>query len=411
MRHNYVNFFAFGRDFCALACVLVAAMLPRVAAAQQDLLRFRLETTPTIDSNVFRVPDGVSDPQTARGIAGKSDLFNTTTFVLSFNKTYAQQAVLLELGQSAVRYDKFSFLNRNATNYRAAWQWRLTPRVGGTLSADSADSVIGFDDTQSQALIITTTSNRNVSVDGLLFGGWHLLAGAGHSERKTSVVFLAAPSSSQVSGEFGVRYDAAGRGSISLVRRSARGTNTGQEVDLVNFIDSGFRTRETDLRATWVLSGKSTLNGNLGWTERRHENVPQRNFSGTNSGVSVAWTPTGKLSIGASVARAVLPFSTGTSSTYRVDDTLALTPVWRISEKVNLSMRASRRKSDFLGPVVAAAGPDRRDVENSLQFGADWSPSAHVTLRASLQRARRTSTDAALLFDDTIASMSASLTF
>lgn len=411
MLRECVNFCAAKSGLGALVCALAAALLPQVALAQVDLLTFRFGSTPSWDANVFRVPDTVTDPQLARRISGRSDLITATNFGLHFNKAYAQQSILFDIDTTATRYDKFKFLDRDAMNYRAAWQWHLTPRISGTLSTDHAESVVGFDDSQIQTLNTTVTRNRNLSVDVWLFGGWHLLAGAARSERKLSQLFLAVPASNQVIADFGLRYDTATQGSITVTRRRTRGIVTGQEIDTVNFIDNAFTQQESDLRATWVISAKSTLNGHLGWVERRHDHIPQRNFSGIAGDSTFTWTPTGKLTFSVSATRAIAPFATGTSATYRVDDTLAFVPNWRASDKIRLNMRASRSASAFLGPVVPVAGPLRRDVLTSLQVGADWSPHTKVTFRATLQRDRRTSTDAALFFNATVASLSASLTF
>ncbi len=412
-----VNFCAARSVFGALACALAAILSPQAAlaqpaaAAQEDLLTLRLSRTPNWDTNVLRVVDEVSDPQLARGISGKSDRFIVDTVGLHFSKSYAQQSVLFDIDQTSTRYDKFSFLNRDALNYRAAWQWHLTPRISGTLSADQAGSVVGFDDTQVQTLTTTVTRNRNLSIDAWLFGGWHLLAGTARSERKTSQLFLAVPSSDQVMADFGLRYDTASRGSITVTRRRSRGVTEGQDVDRVNFIDNVFTLTETDLRATWVTSGKSTLTAHLGRVERRHDNIPQRDFSAIAGDATFAWTPTSKLSVNLSATRVIAPFTTGTSATYRADDTLAFVPAWQASEKIRLNMRASRRTSTFLGPVVPVVGPPRRDVLGSVLFGADWTAHPKVTLRATLQRDRRTSTDATLFFNDRVATFSVSLTY
>ncbi len=411
MLRSCVNFCAARSALGAVACALAVALLPRVAAAQQGPVTLRLSSTPAWDSNVFRVPDGVNDPQLARGLSGKSDRSTATTIGLSFNKAYAQQSVLLEIDNTATRHQKFKFLDRDAINYRAVWRWHLTPRISGTLSTDRAQSVVGFDDTQDQTLTTTTTRNRNFALDAWLFGGWHLLAGAGESERGTSRVFLSDPASDQASADFGIRYDYASGSSISATRRLTRGVSEGQEVDPVNLIDNVFALNQTDLRATWIVSGKSTLAAHLGRIERRHRNIPQRDFSGINADSTYTWTPAGRLTVVATASRAISPFLTGTSSTYRVEDTLAFAPTWRVSEKVGLSIRASRRASEFRGPVVPVAGPPRRDVLTSMQFGASWTPTTNVRFAATLQRDRRTSTDIAFFYNGTTASLSASLTF
>ncbi len=390
---------------------LAAAWLAQPAMAQHGPLSLRLESSVNWDANVFRRPDSAADPQLDRGIGGKSDRSSRTSFGVNFDKTWSQQRVVFDAGQTAVRYDKFSSLDRDAFNYRGLWEWHLTPRISGTLSADSAESVVGFDHALAVQQIVTVTRNRGFTADGWLFGGWHLLAGVSEFERKNSQVFLAIPGITQTSGEIGLRYVTASQNSVTFTQRSRRGTNSGQAVDFVNFIDSEFSVRESELAANWVMSGKSTLNGRLTRIERRNPNIPQRDFSATAGELRYAWTPTGKLTLNMSVQRKVSPFAQDTSVTYRVEDTLAFGPSWKVGEKTALRMNAYRRTSDFLGPVVAVAGPLRRDTLISAQLAADWTPHPKVTLSASVQRDRRSSTDAAFTFNDTITSINASLKF
>ena len=148
--------------------------LAQSAAAQDGPLILRMGRTLTLDSNVLRVLDTVPDPQLARGITGQSDRVATTYVGLRFDKDYSQQHFRVDATETAVRYGKFTFLDRNARDWRAAWDWHLTQRLSGTISADSKQSIVGFDDTTEQKLIVTVATSRNLSLDAWLFGGWHL---------------------------------------------------------------------------------------------------------------------------------------------------------------------------------------------------------------------------------------------
>ena len=383
-----------------------------LATAQERPLKVLLDTTSVWDANVFRVPESNTDPQLAtRGLTGRSDRVATTHFGLRFDKAYAQQHVTFEAGQSATRYDKFAFLDRNAFNYQGAWQWHLTPRISGTLSASRSESLVAFDDTQTLVRNVRVTTNRGLSLDAWLFGGWHLLGGVSESVSKSTAVFAAQPDSTRTSGELGLKYLAASGSFLSLTQRARKGSNTGQAVDLVNFVDSGFTVRETELAAAWQVSGKSSLNGRLTSISQRHANIPERDFSGYSGELRYAWTPTGKLAVNFSATRILSPFTQGTSSTYQVNDTFTVSPVWTVGSHTTLSLTAFRRTSDFLGPVVPVAGPLRRDTLQSIQVAASWAPHPKVTLRASLQRERRQSNDAAFNYEDAIANLSASLSF
>ena len=303
------------------ACLLFlpGLMLPANAQDQGRPLKLLLDTTAISDANVFRVPESNADPQfLTRGLTGRSDRIATTHIGLRLDKSYAQQRVTFEAGQSATRYDKFAFLNNKAFNYQGAWYWHLTPRISGTLSADRSESLIPFDDTRELTRNVRVSRNEGLSVDGWLFGGWHLLGGLSESSTKSTAVFAAQPDSTQTTGELGLKYIAPSGNFLSFMQRARKGVNTGQAVDPVNFVDSGFTVRETELAGEWKTSGKSALVGRLTSISRRHEHVPQRDFSGYAGDLRYAWTPTGKLAVNFSATRTLSPFAQGTSSSYLV---------------------------------------------------------------------------------------------
>lgn len=374
----------------------------------------RLNTSVMWDANVFRLPDSAPDPQLARGIPGKSDRITTTMVGLNIDKAYAQQRFQLDVSQTATRYAKFALLDQDAFQYDGAWLWSLSPSISGKLSADHAESLIPFTDLTLPVPNFRVTDTRTFNLDGWMFGGWHVLAGAVNTASKTSQVFLAQPSYNSNSGELGLKYVARSGNSITATTRSTRGTNNnpGQVVDLVNFIDSEFRLRENELKTTWMISGKSTLNGRLSRLDRRNEHLPQRDFSGTTGELGYIWAVDGRLLLDFSASRNILPWTADTQASYRVDDKLSFTPSLRISERITLRMSAYRLASDFRGPIAPLTGPPRRDTLSSAQLAVDWSPPMrNLRLTGSLQRDRRSSTAAGLDFGDTIAMLSASLIF
>ncbi len=394
-----------------IACVFAAALLVPPAAAQDATplgpFTLRLGSTVSWDSNVFRVADAAADPQISRGISGKSDRFATTSLGMNFDKAYAQQRFSLELVQTVTRYEKFTSLDRSGLDHRGAWQWQLTPHISGALRTSSSQSLVSFEDARGAQRIVRTTTNRGLTVDGWLFGGWHLLAGTSEDKTGSSQTFLAAPDFTQTNQEFGLRYLSASQSSITVIRRLRRGSFASQPGDPTT---GGFTVRESDAIGTWPASGKSTFNGRLTRIERRNENFPERDFSAVAGEFGYAWTPTGRLSLAFSATRTVIPFFAA-GSTYRTDDAVALAPVWRVSERATVRMRASHQVSDFPGQAGAAAGPPRRDVLRSAEIGADFAPHPKVTIGATLRHEQRTSTDAALAFDATRVTVNATVRF
>lgn len=380
--------------------------------AQQDVLTLRVETALAWDANVFRLPESVADPQLARGISGKADRISTTSVGLQFNKTYAQQSLLFDLASTATRYDKFVFLNRDSQSYRGQWQWHLTPRISGTLSTDRSETAVPFDETRDLEANSLITSRKNASVAAALFGGWQLLAGVQQVERKHARPFPQLPDSTQDGVEAGIRYTAASQRTISVLRRSQRGSVLAQSgVVPLSSVTGGFSYEETELRAAWPVSGKSTLNGRLARVARRHQDSPQRDFSGLAGEFSHAWTPTGRLSLNVALQRSLDPFILGTRSSYVVQDGLSVTPVWQLSERVSITASASVQARDYLGEVVAQPDPSRRDTLRSASISAVWTPMRAVTIRTSVRRDRRSSNEADFSYQSTVASVNAAFSF
>jgi exopolysaccharide biosynthesis operon protein EpsL len=381
--------------------------------AQESTRPFKLilNAAESWDSNVFRVPSGAPDPQAAQGNGGKSDRITTLTYGVRFDKSYSQQRFLVDLSNTNVRYDKFTSQNRDAQNARAQWNWHLSPRISGTLSADHAESAIEQEDiTLGRRLIKTTTDSQRFSMDGWLSGGWHLLAGVSHSKNENGQVFVATPSSRQTGAEAGIRYEAASGSSITGMRRWTDGEYPGQSGNLGDFINNKFTVRENELSAAWIVSMRSTLNGRLTWLERRYKGPSELDFSGLSGELRYVWTPSGRLSVDASARRNLTPFFQ-LGSSYRADTTYSIGPTWTVSDKVTLSLGANRLVNDYRGRVLDLPGPLRRDTTNSAQLSASWRAHQVLTLGAAVVHSRRRSNFDGFDFNDTTGRLSASMAF
>lgn len=385
---------------------------PANAQGHDRPIRFSLDRTEAWDANVFRKPSSDSDPQLAtRGLSGRSDRISTTHVGFLLDKSYAQQHISLAANRTATRYDKFVFLDRNALNYSGTWDWRITSRISGKLFADRSESLIGFDDTQILTRNVRVTTNRGISLDGWLFGGWHLRGGVSRTVINSTSIFAAQPDFSQDTVDYGVTYIATSQNSLSVVERRRRGVYTGQTVNVALFVDSGYSVLEREVAGVWKLSGKSSLNGQFTHVARRNNNISQRDFSGLQGNLSYNWAPIGGITLVALASRSLFPFASGTTSTYRDESLVSLSPVWAPTNRTSVRLNATRKIADYLGSVGPVAGPARRDGVRSLELAASWSPYTNVTLNTSIRRELRASTDATFNYGDTIANVSANLRF
>jgi exopolysaccharide biosynthesis operon protein EpsL len=377
-------------------CALALAALP---AAAQDALQFTAGTSLTRDDNVFRQPGN-----------GESDRFAATYVGLRFDKPYVQQHFLLDLTQTAYNYERNSHLDFDATQYRAAWHWRASERLSGTLSADRSQSLVNYSDFRDPSQRnLRTSENRALTVDSWIIGGWHLASTLLQQESRNSASFLQERGFRQRGGDFGVKYLAGSGSTLAVLRRWLGGEYLERGLDAANLIDDAFLRTETEAVVSWVLTGRSVLEGRLARIEYESHNFEARDFTGTASRLAWRWTPAARISLNAAASRDVSPSSDVFK--YRVEERLSLGGAYELGPRTALRASVYGGTSEYREPVLAFAGPAREERFTGWSLGWDWQVHRLVTLTASAQRLKRTSNDAAFDFQGTTATLGASLVY
>ena len=381
-----------------------------VRADAGDPLNFIAGGVVRSEDNLFRLPSNF-DPQQVLGKPTKSDQVQVTYAGIKLDKSYSQQRFQVDATASNYRYRTFNQLNFDAFDYRALWMWHLTQRFGGNLSVDHKETQSSFSDTRNFTRSSTvTTENRRFDADWWLHGNWHLTGGVAQYSWRNSQTFRAEDSIRQRSADAGVRYVANSGSSLALLSRQATGTYDERQLNAPQLLDTGFTQVETELRMSWVLSGKSTLDGRVTRLERKHRHFVQRDFGGTAGRLDYTLTPTGKLQLKLSAARDIASYQEANHS-YYVNDSLAFAPVWQISDKVALRLNLQRSQRNFLGGATLASPVARRDQVRSVQLSLDWSPMRFLLLTFSLQHDQRSSNEANFGYEANAASIAAQVSF
>jgi exopolysaccharide biosynthesis operon protein EpsL len=386
----------------ATVAATAAMVLALPAAAQQDRpIMGVVGTSETWDSNLFRLNDSAGP---------RADRYNATYVGLRVDKPYAQQRLLLDVTETAYHYKNFSNLNFNALQYRGAWQWTFTPRVSGTLSAERSQSLVNYADFRSTTQRnLRTSENQQASIDALLFGGWHLVGAAFHQSSRAEITFQV-PSYRATGAEGGIKYFFLSGNSAALNFRSTHGSYIDQPLDPVALLDDGFKRSETELLASWTASGHSSFDGRLAWVDYRSNHFSQRDFSGAAGRLTWRWAPSAKLSFNFGAAQDLYPWQ-DSSASYRVDRRLSVGPTWQAGPRTAIRLSLEQASSDYRQPLPGFAGPQRHDTTRVALLGWDWRAWRNLSVNASVQRTRRSSSDAAFAFHDTVTTLGASLMF
>lgn len=376
---------------------------PSADSSAESLLRpltVVLGTSVTQDSNLFRRPEAFAAP--------RSDVITSSFVGLRLDKSYGQQQVQLSVTQTSNRYDNAKYLDFDPLSYSGTWNWRLGTRLSGKLAANRTETLVPFEDALGLARNVREIRNEIFNFDALIAGSWHLVGGLSRSAQKSQQGTSNQPDFQSFNTELGLKYATAAGNSITALLRTVAGDYLNRGTALVALADNSYTENASELLATWSLTGSSRLNTKLGWVSRDNKDPTRRDFSGQSSDLQYSWTPAGKLSASVTASRKTVPLQDVNASS-KVDDTLTLSPTWRISSKSSAFVNMARMESRYQGGTGLA--PPRRDSFNTMLVGVDWVPSPKLSLRASLQRQERTSTNALAEFKTNIVTVNANLAF
>jgi exopolysaccharide biosynthesis operon protein EpsL len=315
---------------------------------------------------------------------------------------------------TAYRYQKYDVLDFDAKDYKGAWLWKLTPYLSGTLSADRKQQLTTFEDYRNLSVVtlqnVRVSENQHFEADFSPHGIWHLLGGATRSTQSNSKTFQAEDSFTMNALDAGVKYDFRSGSSITLMGHERRGNYEDRTINTATLFDTKFDESEAEAKLSWLISGKSQVNARAAYVTRNHDNFSQRDYSGVVGRVDYRWTPAGKLSITASASSDLSSFQTDYSS-YTRNNTLSISPVYALSDKISMRATASASERTFLGEVGISINNGRVDTSKSISLGVDWTPLRSVTIGANLARSSRSSNLAGFDFTDTTAGLNANLFF
>jgi exopolysaccharide biosynthesis operon protein EpsL len=375
-------------------------------AQTHDTLRFIFGADAVHDSNVFRLPDSV-DPQSI-GRPGRSDTTRSGYVGARLDLPYSLQRFQLDVTETAYRHEKFTQLDFDASSYRGAWLWRLTPKFSGVLSADHNEAAVPFADFLGTQRNVRTTENRIFSLDGLLYGGNHVLLGIASMRQVSSAPVAAEADFESDRAEIGWKYVALSGSSFGFTQRFVEGEYLNRSVLPGSISDNGFSERQSEYTTSLVLTRRSTLGGRLTWIDRRHPNLPQRNYTGLAGNASFSWSPAAKLQFGF-IAQRDITAAIDPLARFTRRDTLSVAPVWQATGRIALRGRLGRVHTDYRNSSPAA--PSRKDDTDVSELGLDWTPIRSLTLGASVQQEERSSNLPGFDYRATISRFSASFIF
>ncbi len=382
-----------------LACAAQAQVAGTMASAAQageaepaDTLRWRAGARVEHDTNVLRAPAAVSDEVLVLSSGVRLD------------KRYSLQRLTLDAEAARHRFRDLSALDYRTLNYRAAWEFQVTPRLQGTASAQRRQ----YRDI-TDAAMATARAARRTERDDLLEaawlpgGGWRALAGVERSSSASDDPRSLESSPRVRSVRAGLGYEFASGALATLQWRRGDGEyRSGQAPD--------FRETEPFATLRWPAGGRTAFQAQAGRLSRRHEAGGERDFRGAVGTASVTWTYSPRTRVEAGLARELGSYEFAGGGHVR-GWRWHLEPSWQSSGKTTLRLRLAREARDWRTVSPAAPDAGREDRTRWAALTLEWLPARPLALTASVRGERRDASLGAHDFRATIYALGARVEF
>lgn len=395
------------RTFAPFPLALLAALPLFAQADELDTLQFQVGQSVKHDSNVFRLSDG-ANTQAVLGTNDRSDTIGVTTLGIKLDKSYGLQRFEVEVQADDYNYRRYSALDFTAFNYAAAWRWSLTPAFRGNLTTDRQEYIDTTADVQNAGQLNRRTERTSLfDAEYELGAAWRLVGGVFQRDSSNSLPTFEADYSVR-GAEGGLRYVSSAGNSIAYRLKGGEGEYSGRTPG--PFTTTDFTDREHEIRAEWTPTGKTAVQARFSHLDRKHDRVAARDFSGFIGRLNAAWAITGKTRLTGGFARELGSYQTNTASYYE-GYRVFLAPIYKPTEKTAVRLRYDHGVRDFKGPLPGFAPTNRRDTFRLGSLSVEWQVVRALTLMATLQREKRSSTAAGFDYKSNALTLSAQASF
>lgn len=339
------------------------------------------------DSNLFRLSDS-ANARTAIGRSDKSANVARVGIGLKANLPVSQQRLLIDASIDDYKYEHFGLLNHVAYRAGAAWKWQLERQWSGEVGYQRQHYLSSLAEIQAKDMISVDHAFANAGY--LLTPRWRIRGGFDWFKYNHGDVTRTTLDNRTTSATAGLDYLTLAGNSIGGQFKYTTGEFPKREFVAASFVDNEFNETETSMVAHWMPTGKSTLDGRLGYTRRTHSQLSQRDFSGVTGRLSYDWTPGAKTLLNFALWREIRSIE-DTSASFILSRGASFGPGWAPTSKLVLQAKLIYEKRNFEGDpgFVLLAGPQREDIFRGLRLAAGYAPRRNIELAVAAERGER----------------------
>jgi exopolysaccharide biosynthesis operon protein EpsL len=371
------------------------------------------------DDNVFRI-SGQSDPLTALGAPSKADTVNTTSVGLNLDLPLSRQRILGGLSFSKNRYDRFTVLDFTERHARAGWQWQVGSDLSGRLAHTNDRALASLANVQGG--VQSGTPNPLETLKTVLdttyrvTPRWHLRGEVSRIEQENELAERQANDIRNDGAVLALMYVTPAETRIGLELQRQDGELPNPQLVNGTLVDNSYRQDRFAVVFDWTLSGLSRLRASAGRVERSFVQLPLRDHSTGIFHADYEWRPTDKLTLVAAAQKDIAApdeINAGVNIGFVLVKSIALRPVYRMTEEVSVSGLLDYSDREYLGDPGLALGTvaPRSDRVRTAALAVSYQPIRVLRLELVLRRETRTSTAAFGDYESDFVSLGARLAF
>ena len=372
-------------------------------AAEEGTFRPFVSYTRYYDSNLFRLDRGEStvildgdDPEIVTRDEA-SDQYGSLAAGLTADWRPGRQRILASASHRWVRFENFTSLDYEGSDYQLKWDWRLGNRLSGQAGATQTVSQTSFADWYTLEAFNNelTHETRFVSADWQFHPRWSVGLGATETTAENSRAVRAPLDYENDSLAVTLGYTTPKGSKLRLQLREIDGEYPNRPL---GYVDREYTQTEVNVLGDWTVGGKLIAHGRVGYVRRENETVSQRDFSGIAGRVSGDYALTGKVLVSGAVYRE-LANSDDFNASYKVTTGSRLGVSWGPTAKVIVRASAVYENRNFRGETGAPpTGLPRRDEDTvSGAVSVGYAPVRPLSMEVGLQSGGR---DSNLTFSD-----------
>ena len=354
----------------------------------------------TYDNNVYRLsPDADPPPE-----GHKDDYINVASIGANFHKILGRQVFDLKLKGDDVHYAANDILDHQATLDSAVWKWAQGHSWSGRIGADYRKYLAGFANTLFFNKDLLTQPGYFFDAAYAINPSWSLNGGVRWTETVHSAKARQDQNNESVIVTGGLTYKTRREDSLGAEYRHTDGLFPDRPLPFEPGLpDNEYSEDAISGVVKYIHSPKTRFEGRAGFLQRRHANLPERNFSGETWRMNAFWTPTAKIQLAAAAWHELQSYQEVVSNFY-VSEGVKFTPAWTPTEKLLLSAELRWETQDYqpIGVIVPGLAV-RQDELFSAQVAVTYAPVRCAELSVAYQFEQRDSNRPSFPYkDDTV---------